>query len=190
LGAERLDHALSSQQAGAQLHRHILVVYHIHYGNILLHPRGLEFLVLSLRQEVVDGVLQFILIVTATRSDGLPGGISHNIIDRCSEGWPLVPVEDHGSGEDLLTTLNSTCPRHGILLILYLGVEVMPKCPSRARSLPVWIEASTKKDSLLSASLYSFSPSLLLKGEYSSSYSSSLSTSWSSCYYCSSVGAP
>jgi hypothetical protein len=25
------------------------VVYHIHYGNILLHPRSLEFVLLSLR---------------------------------------------------------------------------------------------------------------------------------------------
>jgi hypothetical protein len=50
---------------------------------------------------VVDGVLQFILIAMAPRSDGLPGGISHSITDRCYEGWPLVPAEDPGSREDL-----------------------------------------------------------------------------------------
>jgi hypothetical protein len=49
---------------------------------------------------MVDGVLQFILVMMAPRSDGLPGGINHIIIDRCSKGLPLVPVEDPGSGED------------------------------------------------------------------------------------------
>jgi hypothetical protein len=49
LGAERLDLSLSSQQAGAQLHRHVLVVYHLHPGVTLLHPRGLELVLLSLR---------------------------------------------------------------------------------------------------------------------------------------------
>jgi hypothetical protein len=53
----------------------------------------------------MDGVLQFILVATALRSDGLPGGISHNITDRCSKGWPLVPVEVPGSGEDLFNCL-------------------------------------------------------------------------------------
>jgi hypothetical protein len=96
MGAERLDLSLSSQQVGAQLHHHILAVYHIHSGDILLHPRGLEFFLPSLRQEAVDGVMQFILVATAPRSDGLSGGISHSITDRCSEGWPLVPVEDPG----------------------------------------------------------------------------------------------
>jgi hypothetical protein len=77
------------------------VVYYIDSRVILLYPRGLEFVFLSLRQEAVDGVLQFILVATALRSDGLPGGISHSITDRCSKGWPLVPVEDPRSGEDL-----------------------------------------------------------------------------------------
>jgi hypothetical protein len=42
--------------------------------------------------------MQFILVATAPGSDDLPGGISHNITDRCSEGWPLVPAKDLGSG--------------------------------------------------------------------------------------------
>jgi hypothetical protein len=37
----------------------------------------------------------------APRSDGMSSGVSHSIIDRCSEDWPLVPVEDPGPGEDL-----------------------------------------------------------------------------------------
>jgi hypothetical protein len=53
----------------------------------------------------MDGVLQFTLVAMAPRSDGLPGGISHSITDRCSEGWPLVPVEDPRSGEDLYNCL-------------------------------------------------------------------------------------
>jgi hypothetical protein len=65
LGAERLDLSLSSQQVGAQLHHHVLVVHHLHPGDILLHPRGFEFVLLSLRQEAVDGVLQFILVAMA-----------------------------------------------------------------------------------------------------------------------------
>jgi hypothetical protein len=42
----------------------------------------------------VDGVLQLILVATAPISDGLPGGVSHSITDRCSEGCPLALVED------------------------------------------------------------------------------------------------
>jgi hypothetical protein len=61
------------------------VVYHIHFGDILHHPRGLEF-VLSLRKETVDGVLQFTFVAMAPRRDGLPSGISDSITDRCSEG--------------------------------------------------------------------------------------------------------
>jgi hypothetical protein len=86
---------------GAQLYRHVLVVNHLHPGDILLHPRGLELVLLPLRQEVIDGVLQLILVEMAPRSDGLPSGVSHNITDRCSEGSPLVPVEDLGPREDL-----------------------------------------------------------------------------------------
>jgi hypothetical protein len=37
---------LSGQQTSAQLHRHILVVYHLHPGNILFHPVGLELILL------------------------------------------------------------------------------------------------------------------------------------------------
>jgi hypothetical protein len=90
----------------------------------------------------VDGVLQFTLVVTAPRSDGLPGSISHNITDRCSEGWPLVPAEDPRSREDLCNCLEFTHPRRGTPLILYLRAEVMPKCPSRAQSLPIGIRVS------------------------------------------------
>jgi hypothetical protein len=48
LDAESLNLALSSQQTGAQLHRHILVVHHLHLGDILLHPIGLELILLPI----------------------------------------------------------------------------------------------------------------------------------------------
>jgi hypothetical protein len=57
LGVERLDLSLCSQQAVYQLHRDVLVVYHLHPRGILLHPRGFELVLLPLGQEVVDGVL-------------------------------------------------------------------------------------------------------------------------------------
>jgi hypothetical protein len=37
-----------------------------------------------------------------------------------------------GSEKTSATTLNSTYPGRGNPLILYLGAEVIPKCPSRA----------------------------------------------------------
>jgi hypothetical protein len=46
LSAKSLDLVLSSQQTSAQLHRHILVVYHLHPGDILFHPIGLELILL------------------------------------------------------------------------------------------------------------------------------------------------
>jgi hypothetical protein len=46
LGAKSLILVLSGQQTSAQLYRHILVVYHLHPGNILFHPVGLELIIL------------------------------------------------------------------------------------------------------------------------------------------------
>jgi hypothetical protein len=61
---ESLNLVLSGQQTGAQLHRHILVVHHLHPGDILLHPIGIKLILLPVRQEVVDGVLQPTLVAT------------------------------------------------------------------------------------------------------------------------------
>jgi hypothetical protein len=49
----------------------------------------------------VNGVLLLVLVTTDPRSDSLPGGVSHNIAARCSEGWPLVPSGDPVPEEDL-----------------------------------------------------------------------------------------
>jgi hypothetical protein len=44
LSAKSPNLVLSGQQTSAQLQRHILVVYHLHLGNILFHPVGLELI--------------------------------------------------------------------------------------------------------------------------------------------------
>jgi hypothetical protein len=114
LDAERLNLSLSRQQAGAQFHHHVLVVYDPHPGDILLDPNGLELVLLPPRQEAVDGVLQLATVMTAPRGDP----------------WCLlmtqVPLKIS------VMTLNSTRPRRGTLLNQNLGVEVMPMCPRRA----------------------------------------------------------
>jgi hypothetical protein len=89
----------------AQLHRHILVVYHLHPGDILLHPVGLELIPLPVGQEVVDRVLQPALVTMDPRCDGLPGGISNIIAVRSPESWSLVSAEDSGSEENLCDVL-------------------------------------------------------------------------------------
>jgi hypothetical protein len=58
--------------------------------------------------------------------------------------------------------LNSTCPERGTFLILYQGAVVMPRCSSRARSLPARTGALILKDSTSSASQYIFSSSASL----------------------------
>jgi hypothetical protein len=85
----------------AQLHCHILVVHHLHPRDILLHPIGLELILLPVGQEVVDEVLQPTIVVTDPRCDGLPGGVSNNIAARGPKSWSLVSVEDSRSEEDL-----------------------------------------------------------------------------------------
>jgi hypothetical protein len=64
LDVESLDLMLSGQQTSTQLHRHILVVYHLHPGDIPFHPVGLELIFLLIGQEVVDRVLQPALVST------------------------------------------------------------------------------------------------------------------------------
>jgi hypothetical protein len=92
---------LSGQQMSAQLHCHILVVYHLHPGDIPFHPLGLELILFPVGQEVVDQVLQSALVATDPRCDGLPGGIRNSIAPRSPESWSLVSADDPGSEEDL-----------------------------------------------------------------------------------------
>ena len=53
--------------------------------------------------------------------------------------------------------LNSTRPDRRTSFILYRGAVVMPRCSSKARSLPARIGDSAPKDSTSSASRYNFS---------------------------------
>jgi hypothetical protein len=62
LSVKSLDLVLSGQQTSAQLHRHILVVYHLHPGDIHFYPVGLELIFPPVWQEVVDRVLQLTLV--------------------------------------------------------------------------------------------------------------------------------
>ena len=85
----------------AQLHHHILGVYHLHPGDILLHPVGLELILLPIEQEVVDRVLQPMLVPTDPRCEGLLGGIGNIIAMRGPESWSLVIAEESRSEENL-----------------------------------------------------------------------------------------
>jgi hypothetical protein len=49
LGVKSLNLVLSGQQMSAQLHCHVLVVYHLHPGDILFHPVGPELIILPVR---------------------------------------------------------------------------------------------------------------------------------------------
>jgi hypothetical protein len=100
-----LDLVLSGQQTSAQLHRHILVVYHLHPRDIPFHHVGLELIFLPIGQEVVDRVLQSALVAMDPRCDGLPGDIHNSIAVRSPEGWSLVSAEDPGSEENLYDDL-------------------------------------------------------------------------------------
>jgi hypothetical protein len=64
LSVKSLDLVMSGQQMSAQLHYHILVVYHLHPRDIPFYPVGLELIFLPVGQEVVDRVLQLALVAT------------------------------------------------------------------------------------------------------------------------------
>jgi hypothetical protein len=157
------------------------VGYHLHPGDIPFHPVGLELIFLPIGQEVVDRVLQSTLVAMDPRCDGLLGSISNSIAVRSPESWSLVSAEDSGSEENLCEGL-STRPERRTSLIPYRGAVVMPRCSSRARSLPARTRASTPKDSTSYASRYFLSFSASLRGVYSSLALSSMSWSFG-CFY-------
>jgi hypothetical protein len=80
-------------------------VYHLHPGDILFHPVGLELISLPVGQEVVDRVLQPALVAMDPRCDGLPGSISNSITARSHGSWSFVSAEDSGSEENLYDSL-------------------------------------------------------------------------------------
>jgi hypothetical protein len=101
LVAEFLDLLLGSLQTGGHLHKHILVMDHKHHGDIGLDPRSLELVLLSLRQQVVDGVLQLVMLSGTVGGDCLPCSISYCILVSGPEGWSLVTAEHIRSADDL-----------------------------------------------------------------------------------------
>jgi hypothetical protein len=76
-------------------------MHHKHPGDICLDPRSPELVLLSLRQQVVDGVPQFIMISAAVGGDCLPCSVSYCILVSGPEGWSLVTAEHIESVEDL-----------------------------------------------------------------------------------------
>jgi hypothetical protein len=75
---------------------------------------------------------------------------------------PLCPQRTQDPKEIFAMALNSTRPGCRTSMILYLGAVVMPRCSSRAQSMPVRTGASTLKDSTTSTSRYIFSSSASL----------------------------
>jgi hypothetical protein len=68
-------------------------MHHKHPGNIGLDPRSLELVLPSLRQQVVDGVPQLVMISAVVGGDCLPCSISYCILVSGPEGWTLVTAE-------------------------------------------------------------------------------------------------
>jgi hypothetical protein len=98
---EFLDLLLGSLQMGAHIHKHILVMHQNHLGNIGLDPSNLELVHLPLRQEVIDGVPQLVLISATIGGDRLPCSVSYCILVSGPKGWTLVTAEHVRSTDDL-----------------------------------------------------------------------------------------
>jgi hypothetical protein len=52
-------------------------MHHQHPGNIYLNPRSLELVLLPLRQQVIDSVLQLVMMLVVVGSDGLPCSVTY-----------------------------------------------------------------------------------------------------------------
>jgi hypothetical protein len=114
---------------------------------------------------------------------------AHTIIDRCSEGWPLVPTEDPGPREDLYDGFEFHPPLTWDSFDPISGGGGDPKL-SQQSTKPTSGDQSFSPEGfhLLNISVHLLAL-CVSQGEYSSS-SSLLLTSWSCYYCCSSVGAP
>jgi hypothetical protein len=76
-------------------------MHHKHPGDTCLDPKSLELILLPLRQQVVDGVPQLIMIYAAVGGDCLPCSVSYCILVSGPEGWFLMTVEHIRSDDDL-----------------------------------------------------------------------------------------
>jgi hypothetical protein len=61
-------------------------MHHKHPRNIGLDPRSLELVLLPLRQQVIDGVPQLVMIFAVVGGDCLPCSISYYILVSGLEG--------------------------------------------------------------------------------------------------------
>jgi hypothetical protein len=137
-------------------------MHHKHPGNISLEPRSLELVLLPLRQQVIDRVLQLVMICAVVGGDCLLCSVSYCISVCCSESWTLVPT-DHTRKISMIA-LYSYRPRHETLLILNSRGVVMSMQFRKSCSLSVGIRASFLVVFISSASWYIFSFSESLKG--------------------------
>jgi hypothetical protein len=172
----------------ARLHHHILVMYHLHPGDILLYPIGLELILLPIGQEVVDGVLQPTLVATDPQCDGLSGGIGNSIAARGPESWSLVSAEDSGSKENLCDDFELHPPWTQDFLDPVPGSSGDAQV-SQQSSKPTGENWSFDSEGL---HLIRISVHLLILGVTRGRYSSLAlsSTSWSFGCYCSSSSEP
>jgi hypothetical protein len=76
-------------------------MHHKHSGNIGLDAKSLELVLLPLRQQVIDGVPQLIMISAAVGGDCLPCNVNYCILVTGPEGWTLVSAEHIRSTDDL-----------------------------------------------------------------------------------------
>jgi hypothetical protein len=76
-------------------------MHYKHLGDISLDARSLELVLLPLRQQVIDIVLQLVMICAVVGTDCLPCSVSYCISVSCSKSWTLVPVDHTRPVEDL-----------------------------------------------------------------------------------------
>jgi hypothetical protein len=173
---------------GAQHHRHILVVHHLHPGDILLHPIGIELILLPEgRRQWMEFCSRLLLLQTHEVMACQAASAIASLRDALKAS-PLCMQRTLDLRKISAMALNSTRPGCGTSLILYLRAVVMPRCSNRAQSLPVGTGALAPKDSTSSASRYIFSFFMSLGGGCSSLAWSSMS--WFFGCYCSSTGEP
>jgi hypothetical protein len=78
-----------------------MVMHHKNLGDINLDPRSFELVLLPLRQQVIDRVLQLAMMRAIVGGDCLPCSVSYCISVSCFESWTLVPTDHTRPVEDL-----------------------------------------------------------------------------------------
>jgi hypothetical protein len=179
---------------GAHFQRHVLVMNHQHPTDICLDRRSLELVLLPLRQQVIDGVLQLVMIFVVVGDDSLPCSVSYYILVSGTESWTLVMADHIRSAEDLhdCPVFFSSRAQNSLDSELWQSgdVKVIQQIPQSASGDRGFISSGlhligvTVRLFLLDvaqrSAVFIFSPSALLPSS-SSSFSWSLSSFYSSC---------